>query len=155
MAQSGLPSPVARLDDHEVEPDRQSRDGATVRQGPAIEQSVRRLPDTSPLSMIDRLLCEPEATRASPANLDDHEGRRWTRVDRHEIEFVTADMDVPGQDGPTGLDQSVQDQRLGGVTRQLGRGPVRIGRWHIHEDRLADDPHRARIGDFTAALRVP
>ena len=47
--------------------------------------------------------------------------RRRTRVDRHEIELVATDMDVPGQDGPARLDQPVSDQRLGGVTRQLRR----------------------------------
>ena len=103
--------------------------------------------------MIDRLLGKAEPPRASPSDLDDHERGRRTRVDRHDIEFVAADMDVPGQDGPTGLDQSSQDQRFRGITRQLGRGPRPIGRWHVHGDRLALDPHPARIRDFTATLR--
>lgn len=147
-----LPSPVARLDHDEVEPEWQSRDGVAVRERAAIEQPVRRLSDSGSLAVIDRLLGKPEAARAPPADLDDDERGRWTRVDRHEIELMAADMDVPGQDGPTSLDQPVQDQRFGGITRQLGRGPGRVGRWHIHTDSVAGDPHRPRIRDFIAAL---
>ena len=150
MAHPWVPSPVARLDHHEVEPEWQPRDGGAVGQTSAIEQAVGRLPDPRALSVIDRLFGQPEATRTAPAHLDHNQGRRRTRVDRHEVEFVTADMDVPGQDGPTGLDQPVQDQRFCGITRQLGRGPGRVGRWHIHADRLARDPHPAPIRDFTA-----
>ena len=61
MAQPRLPSPVTRFEDHEVEPERQSRDGAAVRQGASIQQSVRRLPDAGSLPVIDRLLGQAEA----------------------------------------------------------------------------------------------
>jgi len=146
VSDPGISSPVTRLEDHEIESQLQPRDGTTVRQRAAIKQTVPRLADAGAFAVIDRLLSEAEPTRASPAHLDDHERGGRTRVDRHEIEFVAADMDVPGQDGPTGIDQSSQDQRFGGVTRQLGRGPGPAGRRSaIHAPKtdhsLSSGPH--------------
>ena len=63
-----------------------------------------------PLSVIHGLLGQAESARGSPADLDDHQ-RGWrTRIDRHEIQFVAADMDVPGQNGPTTCQEPDQDQ---------------------------------------------
>ena len=61
-----------------------------------------------------------------------HERRRRTRVDRHEIELVATDMDVPGHDGPTGSQETDQDQRFGGVTCLLSSGPSRRDGRAIH-----------------------
>ena len=121
-----VPEPVSGLDDDEIEAQRQARHGFTVRERAAIEESVRGRADPRPLAVVDRLLRQTEVTTATPADLDDHEGRRWTRVDRHEIELVTTDMDVPGQDGPTSFRQARCDERLGAVTRQLGRRSRRV-----------------------------
>ena len=96
----GSPPPTRRLDHDQVEPDRQPRQVDAVGQHASIEQAVRRHPDVRPLAVVDGLLRQPEAPRRAPADLDDHERGRRTRVDRHEIELVAADMDVPGQDGP-------------------------------------------------------
>ena len=112
----GLSSTLARFDDGEVEADRQPGQSHAVGQHAPVEQAVRGKAKTGPLAMIDRLLTETEAARCPPADFDDHEAGRRTRVDRHEIELMAADMDVPGQDAPTGLEQSDEDQRFGGVT---------------------------------------
>ena len=63
----------------------------------------------------------PKSRSAAPADLDDHERRRRARVDRHEVELVAADMDVPGQDRPAGRREARGDQRLGRVAGLLGR----------------------------------
>ena len=97
-----------------------------VGERPAIEQAVGGGTDPRPLAMIDRLLGETVVAAAPPADLDDDQRRRRTRVDRHEIELVATDMDVPGQDGPTSFRQARCDQRLGAVTRQLGRRSHRV-----------------------------
>jgi hypothetical protein len=73
------------------------------------------------LAEVERLFGESEVASAPPADLDHHEHRRRTRVDRHEVELVATDMDVPGEDGPARFDQPMSDQSFGGITRLLGR----------------------------------
>jgi hypothetical protein len=73
--------------------------------------------------VVDRLLRQSEVTTGAPADLDDHERLRWTRVDRHEVKLVATDMDVPGQDEPASLRETIRDRRLGGITRLLRRRP--------------------------------
>ena len=102
--------------------------GAPSGRTPRSRQPVRRRPDA-------RCACggrrSPQAGRsrrpAAPADLDDHERRGRTRVDRHEIELVATDMDVPGQDRSS---RPRPDERatsvFGGITRLLGRRPRRV-----------------------------
>ena len=85
------------------------------------------MPDMRPLAVVDGLLRQPEAPRRSPADLDDHERGRRTRVDRHEIELVTADMDIPGRTVQPDAEKADQDQQFGGVTCLLGGGPGGAG----------------------------
>lgn len=87
--------------------------------------------------MIDGLLGKPERARLPPADLDDDECRRRTRVDRHEVELEAADMDVPGQNGPTRSHETDQDQRFGGVTCLLSSGPSRRDDRAIHAAMMA------------------
>ena len=107
---------------------------------PAVEETICRLVDAGSFPVVDRLLGETESARTPPADLDDDQRGRRTRVDRHEIELMAADMDVSGQDGPSGHDQPVLDERLGSVTRQLGRCPGRIGRWRVHARKVRRCP---------------
>ncbi len=96
--------------------------------------------------MVDRLLGQPITATRAPAHLDDYQ-RGWrTRVDRHEIEFVATDMDVPGQDGPTSFRESRGDQRFGGITRLLGRRSRRVAGSVRHPGIVAVGPYRALIG---------
>ena len=99
--------------------------GSPSGQRPTVEQAVRGGPDPRSLAVVDGLLGQPELAAGAPADLDDDERRRRTRVDRHEVELVATDMDVPGQDGPASLREPVGDERLGGITRLLGRRPPR------------------------------
>src|SRR5206468_8137272 len=89
--------------------------------------------------------------RRPPAHFDDDERARRTRVDRHEIELVTPDMDVPGQDGPTGLEQSAEHQRFGGVTCLLSARPCRSGDRTFHADILTTRPAPSHIAVCTPA----
>jgi hypothetical protein len=134
---------------HEVNPDGQSRRGASIGQT-ILDQPPDGRPKVTPLAMVECLLGEPEVTAAPPADLDDDEGRRRARVDRHEIELVATDMDVPGQDGPTGLEQSDEDQRFGGVTCLLCLGPCRDADRAFHGPMVTALAALARIGGCTA-----
>ena len=64
---------------------------------------------------------------APPADLDDHERGRRARVDRHEVDLMTADMDVPSQDRPARLEQPRGDQAFGTVAGLLRRATGRLG----------------------------
>ena len=90
--------------------------------------------------MIDGLLGQPELAPGPPANLHDHQRGGRARVDRHEIELMTTDMDVPGQDGPTGVREPAGDQRFGGISRLLGRRPGRVVGSVRHAGIVAADP---------------
>ena len=117
--------PAPGLDDDEVEPQWESRDWLTVRQGPAIEQAVGGRPHTRALAVVDGFFRQPELATRPPADLDHDERLRRTRVDRHEVKLVATDMDVPGQDEPASLRETIRDRRLGGITRLLRRRPSR------------------------------
>jgi hypothetical protein len=83
--------------------------------------------------VVDRLLGKPVRAAAAPADLDHHERGRRARVDRHEIQLVATDVDVPGEDRPTGLDQPTGNERFCGIARDLRRGSSPIGRLSGHE----------------------
>lgn len=110
-----MPDAVARLDDGQVEPQREARQRGTVRERAPLEEAVRRGPDPRALPVIDGLLRQPEVPARPPADLDDHEGAGWTGVDGDQIELVPADMHVPGQDRPARRREPVGDQGLGAI----------------------------------------
>ena len=132
---------IAGLDDDQVEPERQPRHRRSIRQHAPIEQPVGGRPDADALAMVDGLLGEAEVPAGPPANLDDDERRGRTRVDRHEVELVATDMDVPGQDGPAGVRESRSDERLGGIARLLCRRSSRFAGSVRHRIILATDAH--------------
>jgi len=140
-----MPDPVARLDHHEVEPQRQTWDGLSVGERAAVEQAVRRGPDPRPLAVVHRLLGKPERAAGPPPNLDHDQGSWRARVDRHEVELVATDMDVPGQNGPTGIRETCRDNRLGGITRPLGRRSRRFAGLVRHSRMVASSPYPRRI----------
>ena len=121
--------------DDEVEPEREgarngvdpsgSRPSSSSAQAAATE--VRRACGGRPSPPAS-----PKSRRRAPADLDDHERRRRARVDRHEVELVATDMDVPGEDGPAGFAQPRADESLGGVTRELRRRSRPSGGLAVH-----------------------
>ena len=96
----------------------------------------------------------PKPAGAPPADLDDDERRRRARVDRHEVELVAADMDVPGQDGPA------RRRRAGSGPAPRRRHPP-AGPWsgsasrsgHPCVERVAGDALTARIRRLVPAAR--
>ena len=92
--------------------------------------------------MVDGFLGQTEVSPCPPAHLDDDERGGRTRVDRHEIEFVATDMDVPGQDGPTSFREPRRDELFGGITRLLGRRSRRVAGSVRHAGIVAADAHR-------------
>ena len=131
------------LDGNDVETQRKRRNRRPIRERDAVEQRVRRTAQVPSLAVVDRLLSQPEVAAASPADLHDHEHRRRTRVDRHEVELVATDMDVPGQDGPAQVAQPRTDEGLGGVTRELRRRSRPGGGSAVHESMVSADAHPA------------
>jgi hypothetical protein len=133
--------PYAGFHGHEVEAQREARHRSAVRQGAVRAQPEGGRVHAGTLAMVERLLGQAEITPRAPADLDDDQRGGRARVDRHEIELVTTDMDVPGQDGPAVIDQSDRDQVLGGVTRLLSRGPCRVVCRTSHDGIVAGTPH--------------
>jgi hypothetical protein len=131
--------PLARFDDDEVHAHRQPRDGRAARK-PILEQPAQRGAKVAALAVVERLFWEPEVAPPTPADLDDHEHRRRARVDRHEVELVATDMDVPGEDGPARFHQPIGDQSFGGITRLLGRRSRLGWKLAIHATIVAGDP---------------
>ena len=133
MVPNERPGPaIRRFDDDQVEPERQVRHRDATRQAAAFDELPRRPTDERALAVIDRLLGEAERATASPADLDDDERGRRARVDRHEIELVATDMDVPGENRPTGVDQPTGNERFRGIARDLRRGSGPIERLSGH-----------------------
>ncbi len=120
-----VPDPVARLDHHEVEPQRQVRQERAVRQAASFEQAVRRGADPDALPAVHRLLWEPECPAGAPANLDRDEHPRRAGINRDQVQFKPSDVDVAPQDRPAGGRQAVGDPLLGGVAEVLGIGSHR------------------------------
>ena len=141
-----------RFHGDQVDPDRQSWDRPSIGQA-VLEQPANCRPQVGSLTMVERLLGKAEIPSAAPANFDDDQARRRTRVDRHEIELVATDMDVPGQDGPTFFAQPSGDQLLGGVTRQLSGRSTGGGTPTIHSRMIAGGPHRTITRLSPATLR--
>ena len=111
------------LDDDDVEAGLQRGQRPAIRQHAGGDDPRGRFADTAPLSEVDGLLGEAEGTTRPQADLDDHEPRRRARVDRHEIDLVATDMDVPGEDRPALLRQSFRDEGLRVVAEPLRRRP--------------------------------
>lgn len=93
--------------------------------------------------MIERFLGHAEVAPSPPADLDDHQHRRRTRVGRHDVELVATDMDVPGEDGPARRGQTIGYERFGGIARLLRPGPDPSDRWTIHDAMIPAGPSPA------------
>jgi hypothetical protein len=105
-----MTQPIPGLDHDQVEPEGESRDRRAVGQRPSIEKTVRGGTDPYALAVVDRLLGKAERALGSPPDLDHDERRGWTRIDRHQVDLVPTDVDVPCQDRPAGRGQPLRDQ---------------------------------------------
>ena len=137
--------PVPGLYDDEIESQRQPGQGRSVRKRPSIQQPVRGGAHPGAFAMIDGFLREAERTTGSPANLHEHERLRRARVDRHDVQFIAADMDVTGQDDPTGSLKSRGDQCLCRIAHLLSSRSRRVIGSIRHLDIVARGPYPARI----------
>lgn len=129
---------LRRLDEDEVEAERESRHGRPAREQVAIEQPEPGLAEAPPLPPANGLLRQSEVAPGAPANLDDDERWRRAGVDGDEIELAPPDPHVPGEDGPAGGDEPGRDERLGGVAGILGWCP----RPRCHLPRMRSASHR-------------
>jgi hypothetical protein len=93
--------------------------------------------------MVDRLFAGSEVACRSTPDLDDHQVSRRTRVDRHEIELMATDMDVPGEDRPTLGSEPVRHESFGGIADELCRGPVAIRGMGVHTRMVPGGPSLA------------
>ncbi len=141
MAEGLVPAGVAgpaRLDDDEVEADRELREGRSVRKPAELDEGPGRGPDAAALAVVDGFLTGSVFPRPAAPHLDNDELPRRARVDRHEIELVATDMDVPGKDRPAGGSEPVRHERLGSVADELCLGPVAIRGLGVHEGMVAE-----------------
>jgi hypothetical protein len=141
VAEGRVPAGVAglaRLDDDEVEADGELRKGRSVRKPSELDESPGRGPDAAALAVVDGFLTGSVFPRPAAPHLDNDELPRRARVDRHEIELVATDMDVPGKDRPAGGSEPVRHERLGCVAKELCLGPVAIRGLGVHEGMVAE-----------------
>jgi hypothetical protein len=113
---SGLSARLdSRLNEHEIEPQREVWQRPAVRKPAAVEQPESGLPHPAPLPPVERFLRQPEFAPRAPADLDGHEGPARARVDGDDVQLVTADVEVPGEDRPAEGLEAGGDQSLGGI----------------------------------------
>jgi hypothetical protein len=93
---------LAGLDDHDVKPEWQLRDRPAVPERPCRDDRPGGVAEVAALAEVDCLLGKPEPPRAASADLDDHEARRCRRtgVDGDQVDLVTTDAHVSGEDRP-------------------------------------------------------
>ena len=106
---------------------RSGKPGRPRRPGSVAQvQQTRRRPPAPGVACGDRRSPREGRTRGSSRQRTSTttSARRWTRVDRHEVDLMATDMDVPGQDRPANGRETVGDQRLGGIA-----GPLRRASW--------------------------
>jgi hypothetical protein len=90
----------ARLEDDEVHPHGERRDSAAVREPAGSPDGGTGPPQSKELAAVDRLLRQAEVAAAAKTDLDHHEPGRWPRIDSHDVELGTADVDVAPEDVP-------------------------------------------------------
>jgi hypothetical protein len=108
--------PPAGLDGDQVETDREA---SLVVRWRGLEPAEGGSVEPSPLGVVDRLLRQSEAAACSPANLDEHERARWSRIDGNQVDLGPAHADLASEDLPANRRQAIGDQGLGGVTQAL------------------------------------
>ena len=106
--------------------------------------AAARIRDSLPV--VHGLLCQAVVTAGPPAHLDDDQRGRRTGIDRHDVDLVTADVDVPGQDSPAAGGQAVGDEGLGGIAGLLRRCPLLVAGSIRHRGIVAGAAYPARIG---------
>ena len=110
---------AVRLDGDEVEAQPEARDGTAIGQSGPLAELVATAANRGPLAPVDGLLRQAEVAPGTPANLDDHEGRRRTRVDGDEVELGSPHPDLTTEDLPTRSAEPRGDERLRRVTLLL------------------------------------
>jgi hypothetical protein len=107
------PVGIGRLDDDQVDAQRETRQRPTAGQASALEEPADRAAEPRTLTPIDRFLGQPVVTATAPADLDDHELRWRTRIDRDDIELTSAGPHIPGQDRPSSGLEAVRRDLFG------------------------------------------
>ena len=119
VAEDRLHGMSTRLDDDEVEAERQPRRLPAGRLDPAEGSPMQpRL-----LPPVHRLLGQAEVPTATPADLDDDQLPRWSRIDGNDVELRPADMDLAPEEGPASRHERRGDPVLGPVAGDLELRP--------------------------------
>lgn len=145
---------LARLDDDKVESEAQGWEGPSVRQRAGRHHRPGGIPEMAALPEVDRFLGQPERPGCAQADFDDHESLWRARVDRHEIELVATDMDVPGEDRPAGLRQPFRDEGFGTIAGSLGPRAASNHHLAIHARIVAGAAYLAITARFIGTQRT-
>ena len=111
---------ISRLHDHEVEPQREVRNLRPVRERPALQEPIGRGADPDTLAGTHRLLGQTKRPIGAPPDLDDHEYRRWPRVNADQVQLMPTDVHVPAEDRPASSGELIRNELLGGIAMLLG-----------------------------------
>jgi len=119
------PAGRTRFDHDEIHARGECRQRTSVGQ-PAITDEPRHgSPQTQLLAPVERLLADAEVPAGAPPDLDHNELPGRAGIDRHEIQLISPDPDLPREHRPTRLGEPIGDQLLSRITVSLCGGALR------------------------------
>lgn len=111
-----MTDPIARLDHHQIEAQRQVREQRPIGQRAALQQAVCGGSHAEPFSSVDGLFRQAEGTAGAPANLHRYKHVRRAGIHCNQVQLIPPDVDVPAEDRPSGGYQTVGDQLLSRIS---------------------------------------
>src|SRR5687768_8499066 len=114
---------AVRLDDDQIEPQRQTGQVRAVGQTPEVPEREAGSVEVRALAVVNGLLGQAEIAACPPANLDGDEGGGRARVNREDVDLGAADANVRIDHAPAEGREVRGDSRLRVVTGSLRGRP--------------------------------
>jgi hypothetical protein len=92
----------ARLDDDQVDPDWKAGQRRAIGQSVRLGQPAYGRSEVASLAPVERLLGDTECPTRPPANLDNDDRGRGSRIDRQDIDLVSPKPEIASEDRPAG-----------------------------------------------------
>jgi hypothetical protein len=107
---------LRRLDDDEIESDRQTWQPCPIGKATTVEQPADRRPEPTPLAEVECLLGQTEVAARPPPDLDHNEVARRTGIDREDVDLPAPDVHIPTENMPAGELQRTRGESLGAIS---------------------------------------